>query len=210
MYAPFGTGVLVGPRRVLAAGDRFLVGGAGFEPGRGETGGTAAFLPEDQGSSNVIGAVALRAAIGAVEDIGWPSLARHDRRIAASLRRGLARSPAFGCSGRVLTPRPCRSLLSPWTVSRTRWSRPGSPPRKQSECGTATSRHALTWPGCSAQAPRKHQTSRAAAFAAQCPGAADDAHSGDLAIQDEPLAVPHAVALIDRHPPAALRLTGAS
>ena len=31
-----------------------------------------------------------------------------------------------------------------------------------------------------------------------------------LAIQDEPLAVPHAVALIDRHPPAALRLTGAS
>ena len=26
----------------------------------------------------------------------------------------------------------------------------------------------------------------------------------------EPVAVPHAVALIDRHPPAALRLTGAS
>jgi len=31
-----------------------------------------------------------------------------------------------------------------------------------------------------------------------------------LAIQDEPLAVPHAVVLIGRHPPAALRLTGAS
>ena len=31
-----------------------------------------------------------------------------------------------------------------------------------------------------------------------------------LAIQDEPLAVPHAVVLIDRYPPAALRLTGAS
>jgi len=27
MYAPFGTGVLVGPRRVLAVGDRFLAGG---------------------------------------------------------------------------------------------------------------------------------------------------------------------------------------
>jgi selenocysteine lyase/cysteine desulfurase len=94
MYAPFGTGVLVGPRRVLAAGDRFLAGGAGFEPGRGETGGTAAFLPEDQGSPNVIGAVALRAAIGAVEDIGWPSLARHDRRIAAAWARGDSRRSA--------------------------------------------------------------------------------------------------------------------
>ena len=116
MYAPFGTGVPVGPRRVLAAGDRSLARGAGFEPGRGETGGTAVFLPEDQGSPNVIGAVALRAAIGAVEDIGWPSLARHDHRIAASPHRcgvGSRRFPAFGCSGRVLTPRPCRSLLSP-------------------------------------------------------------------------------------------------
>ena len=31
-----------------------------------------------------------------------------------------------------------------------------------------------------------------------------------LAIQNEPLDVPHAVVLIDRHPPAALRPTGAS
>jgi len=100
MYAPFGTGVPVGPRRVLAAGDRSLAGGAGFEPGRGETGGTAAFLPEDQGSPNVIGAVALRAAIGAVEDIGWPSLARHDHRIAASPHRRIAAAWARGDSRR--------------------------------------------------------------------------------------------------------------
>ena len=32
----------------------------------------------------------------------------------------------------------------------------------------------------------------------------------DCAHEFEPVAVPHAVALIDRHPPAALRLTGAS
>ena len=91
MYAPFGTGVLVGPRRVLAAGDRFLAGGAGFEPGRGEAGCIAPFQPEEEGSPNVIGAVALRAAIGALEDIGWPSLAR---RIAASRARGDSRRSA--------------------------------------------------------------------------------------------------------------------
>ena len=107
MYAPFGTGVLVGSRRVLTAGDRFLAGGAALEPGRGEAGGTAAFLPEDQGSPNVIGAVALQAAIGAVEEVGWPSLASHDRRIAASLRRGLAAIPGV----RLLGPGPDTETL---------------------------------------------------------------------------------------------------
>ena len=107
MYAPFGTGVLVGPRRVLAAGDRFLAGGAALEPGQGEAGGTAAFLPQEEGSPNVIGAVALRAAIGAVEDVGWPSLASHDRRIAASLRRGLAAIPGV----RLLGPGPDTETL---------------------------------------------------------------------------------------------------
>ena len=55
----------------------------------------------------MIGAVALRAAIGAVEDIGWPSLARHDRRITASLRRGLAAIPGV----RLLGPGPDTETL---------------------------------------------------------------------------------------------------
>ena len=107
MYAPFGTAVLVGPRRVLAPRDRFLAGDDAFEPGRGEAGGTAAFQPQDEGSPNVIGAVALGAAIGALEDIGWPSLAHHDRRIAASLRRGLAAIPGV----RLLGPGPDSETL---------------------------------------------------------------------------------------------------
>ena len=100
MYAPFGTGVLVGPRRVIAAGDPFLVGG-----------GAAAVFDlddvawldpperEEAGSPNVIGAVALRAAIGALEEIGWPAIASHDRRIAWSLRRGLAAIPGVRLLG---------------------------------------------------------------------------------------------------------------
>jgi selenocysteine lyase/cysteine desulfurase len=100
MYAPFGAGVLVGPRRMFLAGDPFLVGG-----------GAAAVLDldevawlepperEEAGSPNVIGAVALRAAIGALEDIGWPAIASHERRIAWSLRRGLAAIPGVRLLG---------------------------------------------------------------------------------------------------------------
>ena len=103
MYAPFGAGVLVGPARVFMTGDPFLVGG-----------GAAAIATlddvtwldpperEEAGSPNVIGAVALRAAIGALETIGWPVIADHDRRIGWSLRRGLAAIPGV----RLLGPGP--------------------------------------------------------------------------------------------------------
>jgi selenocysteine lyase/cysteine desulfurase len=100
MYAPFGASVLVGPRRMFATGDPFLVGGgaatvldldevAWLDPPEGE----------EAGSPNVIGAVALRAATGALEDIGWPAIASHDRRIAWSLRRGLAAIPGVRLLG---------------------------------------------------------------------------------------------------------------
>ena len=100
MYAPFGAGVLVGPRRVFAAGDPFLVGGgaaAVFDLDE------VAWLDpperEEAGSPTVIGAVALHAAIGALEDIGWPAIVGHDRRIAWSLRRGLAAIPGVRLLG---------------------------------------------------------------------------------------------------------------
>ncbi len=81
MYAPFGAGVLVGPRRVLAPGGR-----AGPEP-------------EEPGAPNVIGAVALAAATGALEGIGWPAITGHDLRIAGLLRRGLAAVPGVRLLG---------------------------------------------------------------------------------------------------------------
>ena len=48
---------------------------------------------EEAGSPNVIGAVALHAAIRGLGGIGWPAVIGHDRRIAESLRRGLAGIP---------------------------------------------------------------------------------------------------------------------
>ena len=57
MYAPFGSGVLIGPRRMLA----------GNGPGEPEEGIWAARAePEADGSPNVIGAVALHAAMDAL------------------------------------------------------------------------------------------------------------------------------------------------
>jgi len=65
MYAPFGAGVLIGPRRVLAAGDQSLPGG-GAAPVPGLDDVTRMVRPDrdETGSPNVIGAVALGAAIG--------------------------------------------------------------------------------------------------------------------------------------------------
>jgi selenocysteine lyase/cysteine desulfurase len=100
MYAPFGAGVLVGPARVFMTGDPFLVGG-----------GAAAIASldevtwldpperEEAGSPNVIGAVALRAAIGVLATIGWPAIADHDRRIGWLLRSGLAAIPGIRLLG---------------------------------------------------------------------------------------------------------------
>ena len=88
MYAPFGTGVLIGPRRVLA-----------------ENGQAAG--PEADGSPNVIGAVALHAAMDTLSGVGWPAVSAHERRIATSMRRGLAAIPGV----RLLGPGPGTQTL---------------------------------------------------------------------------------------------------
>ena len=80
MYAPFGTGVLIGPRQVLA-GDGPVAG------------------PEADGSPNVIGAVALHAAMDTLSGVGWPAISAHEHRIATSMRRGLAAIPGVRLLG---------------------------------------------------------------------------------------------------------------
>ena len=104
MYAPFGTGVLVGPRRVLADGDTFpagpVVGGAADPGGLDEV--VLALPPEGEETSspNVIGAIALHAAMDMLGYIGWPAITGHEHRIALSLRRGLAAIPGCASSAR--------------------------------------------------------------------------------------------------------------
>jgi selenocysteine lyase/cysteine desulfurase len=92
MYAPFGAGVLIGPRATFAEGDPFLVGGGAVDlVDLDEVVWTEPPEREEAGSPNVIGAVALHAAIDQLELIGWPAIAAHDDGLARRLRGGLDR-----------------------------------------------------------------------------------------------------------------------
>lgn len=90
MYAPFGSGVLVGPRRAFAEGDPFLAGGGAVDlVDLDEVVWTDPPEREEAGSPNVVGAVALHAAIDALAAIGWDAVVRHDDAMAAQLHGGL-------------------------------------------------------------------------------------------------------------------------
>jgi selenocysteine lyase/cysteine desulfurase len=103
MYAPFGAGVLVGPGSALADGDPFLAGGGAVDlVDLDEVNWAGPPDREEAGSADVIGAVALHAAIDALTGIGWPALIGHERRITRLLREGLASIPGV----RLLGPDP--------------------------------------------------------------------------------------------------------
>jgi len=90
MYAPFGTGILIGPREAFTDGDPFLAGGGAVDlVDLDEVVWTEPPDREEAGSPNVIGAVALRAAIEELQRIGWPAIGAHDRQVAGRLRSGL-------------------------------------------------------------------------------------------------------------------------
>lgn len=94
MYAPFGTGALVGRRDTFEQGDPDQVGGGTVEivtladvvwagpPDRDEA-----------GSPNVVGAVALAAAIRKVESIGMEEVARHEAELTGYLLQRLPEVP---------------------------------------------------------------------------------------------------------------------
>lgn len=91
MYAPFGAGVLVGPREAFAEGDPFLAGGGAVDlVDLDEVVWTDPPEREEAGSPNVLGAVALHAAIDEFTRIGWDTIVGHDEGMARRLRSGLA------------------------------------------------------------------------------------------------------------------------
>ena len=92
MYAPFGAGILVGPRHRFTEGDPFLAGGGAVDlVDLDEVVWTDPPEREEAGSPNVVGAVALHAAIDELTAIGWDAVAGHDLDMARRLRAGLAR-----------------------------------------------------------------------------------------------------------------------
>jgi selenocysteine lyase/cysteine desulfurase len=102
MYAPFGGGVLIGRRDTFTTGDPFLAGGGAVDlVDLEEVVWTDPPEREEAGSPNVIGAVALAAAIDEVSKLGWDAVMGHDDALSAQLRDGLS-----GIDGvRLLGPR---------------------------------------------------------------------------------------------------------
>jgi len=101
MYAPFGAGVLIGPRRAFATGAPFLVGGGAVDlVDLDDVSWTDPPEREEAGSPNVIGAIALEAAAAWFGAVGWDRVVGHDAALAARLRSGLAAIPGV----RVLGP----------------------------------------------------------------------------------------------------------
>jgi selenocysteine lyase/cysteine desulfurase len=108
MYAPFGAGVLIGPRKTFADGDPFLAGGGAVDLVElGEVVWTDPPDREEAGSPNVVGAVALHAAIDTLAEVGWPAIIAHDRHMGQLLREGLANIPGV----HVLGPDPRTDML---------------------------------------------------------------------------------------------------
>jgi len=106
MYAPFGSGVLVGPRATFADGDPFLAGGGAVDlVDLDEVIWTEPPEREEAGSPNVMGAIAMDAAITALADIGWEALEAHDDELAHRLRHGLAAVPGVRLLGPALDTR---------------------------------------------------------------------------------------------------------
>ena len=113
MYAPFGAGVLIGPRTAFEEGDPYLAGGGAVElVDLDEVVWTEPPEREEAGSPNVIGAVALGAAVGELSGVGWPAIIGHDRSLAATLRAGLVQLPGV----RVLGPDPDELPMATFVV----------------------------------------------------------------------------------------------
>lgn len=91
LYAPYGAGALVGPRATFESGDPFLAGGGAVDlVDLDEVIWTDPPDREEAGSPNVLGAVALGAALGELRELGWDAIGAHERHLAQRLRRGLA------------------------------------------------------------------------------------------------------------------------
>jgi selenocysteine lyase/cysteine desulfurase len=96
LYAPFGTGALVGDGRRLGEREPLLHGGGAIDlVTPGDVIWADAPARHEAGSPNVVGAVALAAACRALLDLGMDTVAAHGRALSAHLWSGLADIPGL-------------------------------------------------------------------------------------------------------------------
>ncbi len=104
LYAPYGTGALIGRRDVFEEGDPDMRGGGTVEIVTVDDVVWAAPPDRDEaGSPNVVGAVALALALAELEKIGMERVARHEADLTAHALSRLAANPRIRLFG---DPRP--------------------------------------------------------------------------------------------------------
>jgi selenocysteine lyase/cysteine desulfurase len=90
LYAPYGAGALIGPRRTFEEGDPFLAGGGAVDlVDLDEVIWTEPPDREEAGSPNVVGTVAFGAAMDELERLGWDTVRAHEAALSGRLHRGL-------------------------------------------------------------------------------------------------------------------------
>jgi selenocysteine lyase/cysteine desulfurase len=100
LYAPYGTGALIGRRDTFEQGEPDLRGGGTVEIVTENTVDWSAPPDrEEAGSPNVVGAVALAAAIQRLQAVGMDAVAAHEAELTAHALRGLARLDAVEVLG---------------------------------------------------------------------------------------------------------------
>jgi cysteine desulfurase/selenocysteine lyase len=91
MYAPYGTGALIGRKDVFEMGEPDMRGGGTVEIVTVDSVAWADPPDKDEaGSPNVVGAVALALAIRELRAIGMPAIAQHEAQLTAHALRGMA------------------------------------------------------------------------------------------------------------------------
>ena len=92
LYAPYGTGVLIAPKTRLAQAQPLLVGGGSADlVTPREIFLTAGAARHEAGSPNVLGVVALQAALNTLTTIGWPRIVAHEKHLLKTMINGLHR-----------------------------------------------------------------------------------------------------------------------
>jgi cysteine desulfurase / selenocysteine lyase len=100
LYAPFGAGVLIGPREFFTLGDPVEVGGGTVDMVSADR-VEWADLPdrEEAGTPCVMGAVALAEAVSELDRLGWDELVAHETMLTVQLLRQLSGLPGLTIYG---------------------------------------------------------------------------------------------------------------
>lgn len=109
MYAPFGIGVLIGPKEFFDEGDPDIVGGGTVEiVSLSEVVWNDPPHKEEAGSPNVVGGIALAEAITLLQEIGMDNIAAHEQELLEYAFRKIKKIPGVmlygptdGLSGKV-------------------------------------------------------------------------------------------------------------